>query len=385
MTTRRSIPLVNLQRQYHDLGTQIDEALRQVCLRGDFILGRAVQVFEEEFARYIGTRHCIGVASGTDALHLILRALGIGRGDEVILPANTFIATAQAVSYAGATPVLVDCDERTALIDVGKMEAAITPRTKALLPVHLYGQPADMDAILAVASRRKRFVIEDAAQAHGGCYKGRKCGSMGIAAGFSFYPGKNLGAYGDGGAVVTNDDALAKEIRLLRNWGSTVKYVHSRLGYNSRLDTMQAAVLNVKLPHLDRWNARRYELAELYRRALSEIYGDLQLLEVAESTSSHPHHLFVVRLREHDRDHILRELQARGIGAGVHYPIPIHLQEAYRGLGKSQGSFPATERLSREILSLPLCPYLQDEEAEVVVDTLREVLAGSSVAAGQTA
>jgi dTDP-4-amino-4,6-dideoxygalactose transaminase len=225
------------------------------------------------------------------------------------------------------------------------------------------------------------LVIEDAAQAHGGSYKDRKCGSLGIAAGFSFYPGKNLGAYGDGGAVVTNDDALAGEIRLLRNWGSTVKYVHRRLGYNSRLDTMQAAVLNVKLPHLDRWNARRNELGEMYRKALNEMSETVRLLQVAESTTTHPYHLFVVRLISHDRDRILCELQQHGIGAGVHYPIPIHLQEAYAGMGKPMGSFPVTEQLAREILSLPLCPYLEDSEAEAVVELLYELVAEPHIAA----
>jgi len=381
MKTKPSIPLVNLQKQYQEMATQIDDAVRDVCRRGDFVLGHAVQLFEESFAEYIGVRHCVGVGSGTDALHLILRALGIGRGDEVILPANTFIATAQAVSYAGATPVLVDCDQRTALIDVTKMEEAITPRTKALLPVHLYGQSADMDTINAVASRHNLSVIEDAAQAHGGSYKGRKCGSLGVAAGFSFYPAKNLGAYGDGGAVTTNDDALAEEIRLLRNWGSTVKYVHRRLGYNSRLDTIQAAVLNVKLPHLDRWNARRNELAEMYRKALSERSENVRLLHVAESTTAHPYHLFVVRLIARDRDRILCELQQDGIGAAVHYPIPIHLQEAYSGMGKPLGSFPVTEQLAREILSLPLCPYLEDSEAEAVLESLQGLMAASHIAA----
>ena len=296
-------------------------------------------------------------------------------------PLTPLLPPREADSYAGATPVLVDCDERTALIDVAKMEAAITSRTKALLPVHLYGQPADMDRIVAIASRHNLLVIEDAAQAHGGSYKGRKCGSLGIAAGFSFYPGKNLGAYGDGGAVVTDDDALAEEIRLLRNWGSTVKYVHRRLGYNSRLDTMQAAVLNVKLPHLDGWNARRNELAEMYRKALGEMSEHMRLLHVAESTTTHPYHLFVVRLIAHDRDRILRELQQDGIGAGVHYPIPIHLQEAYSGMGMSMGSFPVTEQLASEILSLPLCPYLEDSEAEAVVDALHELMVARDIAA----
>jgi len=380
MTKRHYIPLVNLQRQYQELDARIDSSIREVCARGDFILGQAVTAFEESFAEYIGVRNCVGVASGTDALHLILRALGIGNGDEVILPANTFIATAQAVSYAGATPVLVDCDERTALIDPTKIESAITVRTKALLPVHLYGQPADMERISVIASRHNLFVIEDAAQAHGGAYKGRKCGSLGIASGFSFYPGKNLGAYGDGGAVVTNDDGLAQEIRLLRNWGSTVKYVHRRLGYNSRLDTLQAAVLNVKLPHLDEWNFRRNELAKIYRQVLSGMPENVGLLQVAESTTMHPYHLFVVRLLAHDRDLVLRELQQSGIGAGVHYPIPIHLQEAYAGIGKAVGSFPVTELFSREILSLPLCPYLLDSEAEAVLEVLHDATASVQIA-----
>lgn len=380
MINRHSIPLVNLHRQYHELGSDIDNSIREVCERGDFILGQAVTTFEELFADYIGVRNCVGVASGTDALHLILRALGIGNGDEVILPANTFIATAQAVSYAGASPVLVDCDERTALIDATKIESAITARTKALLPVHLYGQPADMERISAIASRHNLFVIEDAAQAHGSRYQGRKCGSFGIAAGFSFYPGKNLGAYGDGGAVVTNDDALAQEIRLLRNWGSTVKYVHRRLGYNSRLDTLQAAVLNVKLPHLDGWNLRRNELAKIYRQALSGMSENVGLLHEAESTTTHSYHLFVVRLLAHDREGVLRELQQCGIGAGVHYPIPIHLQEAYARIDKPNGSFPVTEKLSHEILSLPLCPYLLNNEAEAVLEALRNATASVQMA-----
>jgi dTDP-4-amino-4,6-dideoxygalactose transaminase len=237
-----------------------------------------------------------------------------------------------------------------------------------------------MERISVIASRHKLFVIEDAAQAHGGAYKGRKCGSFGIAAGFSFYPGKNLGAYGDGGAVVTNDDALAQEIRLLRNWGSTVKYVHRRLGYNSRLDTMQAAVLNVKLPRLDGWNFRRSELAKIYRQELSEMPETVGLLHVAESTTTHPYHLFVVRLLAHDRDRVLSELQQRGVGAGVHYPIPIHLQEAYAGIDKPVGSFPVTEQLAREILSLPLCPYLLDSEAAAVLEALHEATASVQIA-----
>jgi dTDP-4-amino-4,6-dideoxygalactose transaminase len=364
-----NIPLVNLQRQYQTLAPQIDAAMKGVCERGDFILGRAVQDFETAFAAYTGARHCIGVASGTDALHLTLRALGIGPGDEVILPANTFIATAQAVWCAGATPVLVDCDLRTATIDTAAVEAAITGRTKAIMPVHLYGQPADMDPLLALARARGLHVVEDAAQAHGAAYRGRPCGSMGVAAGFSFYPGKNLGAYGDGGAITTNDAALADNLRQLRNWGSTVKYVHPRMGFNSRLDTMQAAVLQVKLPHLDAWNDRRNALAQQYRAGLAGC-ASLAIVEQAPWTSKHAYHLFVVRALKGNRDEILKTLQAKGIGAGIHYPIAIHQQDAFKPLMKTPLSFPNTELLASQIFSLPLCGDLRDDEARTVIDAL---------------
>src|SRR5579872_133098 len=364
-----NIPLVNLQRQYQTLAPEIDEALKRVCTKGDFILGGAVEKFEAAFAEHSGAKHCIGVASGTDALHLILRALGIGPGDEVVLPANTFIATAQAVWNAGASPVLVDCDPRAATIDVSAAADAITARTKAIMPVHLYGQPADMDPLLALARTRGLHVIEDAAQAHGAAYRGRRCGSMGIAAGFSFYPGKNLGAYGDGGAITTNDDALAQEIRLLRNWGSTVKYVHTKMGFNSRLDTMQAAVLQVKLPHLDAWNDRRNALAAAYRTGLAGCES-LAIVERAPWTSKHAYHLFVVRALKGNRDDILKALQAKGIGVGIHYPIAIHQQEAFKPLLKCAASFPNTELLANEIFSLPLCGDITDEEAGAVIDAV---------------
>lgn len=364
------IPLVNLQRQYQHLAPEIDRAIKDVCTRGDFVLGRAVEEFEAAFASTAGARHCIGVASGTDALHLILRALHIGPGDEVILPANTFIATAQAVWCAGATPVLVDCDARTATIDASAVAAAITSRTKALMPVHLYGQPADMDPLLALGRERGLHVIEDAAQAHGAEYRGRRCGSMGIAAGFSFYPGKNLGAYGDGGAITANDETLAGEIRLLRNWGSTVKYVHDSMGFNSRLDTIQAAVLGVKLPHLAAWNERRNVLASRYRQALAGLAPRLRIVEQAPWTSRHAYHLFVVRVAAGERDRLLKALQTRGIGAGIHYPIAIHQQKAFKPLLKSGASFPVTEQMASEVLSLPLCPDLTDDEAQTVVTEL---------------
>jgi dTDP-4-amino-4,6-dideoxygalactose transaminase len=372
MTT--PIPLVNLQRQYDRLATQIDRALRDVCTRGDFILGRAVAEFEASFAEFIGVRHAIGVASGTDALHLILRALGIGPGDEVIVPANTFIATAQAVWCCGATPVLVDCEERTATIDTAAAIRAVTDRTRAMLPVHLYGQPADMQPLLAFARDRRIHIVEDAAQAHGAEHVDGRCGTLGVAAGFSFYPGKNLGAYGDGGAITTSDDALAAEIRSLRNWGSPEKYVHTRMGFNSRLDTLQAAVLNVKLPQLAAGNDRRRELADRYRAALVPFSAQLVPIAQAAWTRTHAYHLFVVRSLDGSRDRIVREMQARQIAVGIHYPIAIHEQAGFQPLRRSTDAFPVTERLARQIFSLPLCPELRDDEAEWVVQALAAVL-----------
>jgi dTDP-4-amino-4,6-dideoxygalactose transaminase len=368
------IPLVNLARQYERYAPEIDSAIRETCARADFILGQAVPAFESAFAAYLGVRHCIGVASGADALHLILRGLGIGAGDEVILPANTFIATVQAVWYSGATPVLVDCDEATATIDVAAVAAAATSRTRAIMPVHLYGQPADVDPLLALATERGLHVVEDAAQAHGAAYRGRKCGTLGIAAGFSFYPGKNLGAYGDGGAVTTNDDGLAAEIRSLRNLGSAVRYVHRRMGFNSRLDTIQAAVLGVKLPHLDAWNERRAAIANRYRAALATQPAGVRAIERADWTSRHAYHLFVVRAGGGQRDRIVRQLQARGIGVAIHYPIALHQQEALRPLLGAALRFPVAERLASEIFSLPLCPDLTDGEAQTVLDELRSVV-----------
>ena len=369
-----NIPLVNLQRQYQQLAPAIDEAIKRVCVRGDFILGRAVDEFEAAFATYVGARHCIGVASGTDALHLILRAHGIGPGDEVIVPANTFIATAMAVWHAGATVVLVDAVEETATIDAAAVERALTGRTKAIMPVHLYGQPANMDPLLALAATRGIPVIEDAAQAHGARYLGRPCGTMGRAAGFSFYPGKNLGAYGDGGAITTNDDGLAGELRLLRNWGSPVKYVHTRMGFNSRLDTMQAAVVQVKLPHLERWNDRRNDIAARYHAALSGLGDRVRAVGVAPETSRHAYHLFVVRSLDGRRDAIVSALQARGIGAVVHYPRAIHQQECVRTLPMVLHPVTASERLASEVFSLPLCPDLTDEEVQVVIDGLMNAI-----------
>jgi dTDP-4-amino-4,6-dideoxygalactose transaminase len=366
-----NIPLVNLARQYARLAPEVDRAIHDVCARSEFILGPAVAEFERAFAAYVGVRHCIGVANGTEALHLILRALGVGAGDEVIVPGNTFIATAQAVWCCGATPVLVDCDEH-ATIDVAAAAAAVTARTKAIMPVHLYGQPADMDPLLALARDRGVFVIEDAAQAHGAAYRGRSCGSLGVAAGFSFYPGKNLGAYGDAGAVTTSDDGLADELRRLRNLGSSAKYVHSRMGFNSRLDSVQAAVLAVKLPYLDAWNARRNAVAARYLVAFSGISDLVRPIETAAYTTRHAYHLFVLRAANGHRDRIVQTLQARGVGAVIHYPIAIHQQAGFQPLVQPGWRLSLTERMASDVFSLPLCPDITDEEAQIVID---EVLA----------
>jgi dTDP-4-amino-4,6-dideoxygalactose transaminase len=370
-----NIPLVDLKAQYRNIQPEIEAALAGVLERSDFILGKSVAEFEVAFAKFVGVRHCIGVASGTDALWLSLRALGIGPGDRVLVPANTFIATALAVSYVGATPVLVDIDPASHTLDVDQARRALGPGAKAIIPVHLYGQPADMDAVLDLARREGLIVLEDAAQAHGAVHRSGRCGTFGTAAGFSFYPGKNLGAYGDGGAICTNDDALADRLQRLRNWGSTVKYVHPERGLNSRLDTMQAAVLGVKLRHLAAWNASRRQVAGWYKEALAPLVDDVELPCEAPWTIEHVYHLYVVRLRRADREATLRRLHEAGVGAGIHYPIPIHLQEAYADLNLGPGSFPVTEEAARCILSLPIYPEMTREHVDIVAKALWEALA----------
>jgi dTDP-4-amino-4,6-dideoxygalactose transaminase len=366
--------LVDLKAQYHTIRQEVDAAVANVLERCDFILGAAVSQFETDFAAYSGARHCIGVASGTDALRLALLGVGIGPGDEVIVPANTFIASALAVSETGATPVLVDVDSQSYTIDVDLARRALSRRVKAIMPVHLYGQPADLRGVLELAREHNLAVVEDAAQAHGAVHEIGRCGSIGAAAGFSFYPGKNLGAYGDGGAVCTNDDEIAARIRKLRNWGGTVKYHHPERGFNSRLDTVQAAVLGVKLRHLDDWNARRWRIADWYRESLSPLAKDLELPCVAPWTARHVFHLYVIRLLGAERDQTLERLQASGIGAGIHYPIPIHLQGAYAHLGLGPGSFPVTEAAAKEILSLPIYPEMTREQVDQVAGALQEAL-----------
>ena len=369
------IPLVDLQAQYRTLQPEIDQAVQGVIHAADFILGKAVQEFEDAFALFVGTRHCVGVASGTDALVLSLRALGIGPGDEVIVPANTFIATALAVSYVGALPVLCDIDPMSYTLDVESARRKLTARAKAIIPVHLYGQAANMDAVLDLARTQGLLIIEDAAQAHGAVHARGRCGTLGQAAAFSFYPSKNLGAYGDGGAVCTDEDALADRLRLLRNWGSTEKYMHRVQGFNSRLDTLQAAVLLVKLRQLAAWNRRRQQIAAWYREALQPLSAHLELPREAPWSREHCYHLFVVQLRRANRDRVLQRLQAMGIFAGVHYPIPIHLQAAYANLGLGPGSFPVTEHTAQRILSLPLYPELGRDQVETVARALAQAVA----------
>jgi dTDP-4-amino-4,6-dideoxygalactose transaminase len=369
------IPLVELAGQYRMLRDEILPAMDGVMSEAQFILGEDVTRFEEEFAAFCGAKYCVGVASGLDALQLALRAVGVGPGDEVITAANTFIASALAVTHTGATPVLADVREDDFNLDPEAVERAITPRTKAILPVHLYGQPARMDEIRDIARRHGLKVVEDACQAHGARYGAARAGAMSDAGCFSFYPGKNLGGYGDGGAVVTDDLKVAERLRLDRNYGSRIKYVHDSAGFNSRLDTLQAAVLRIKLRRLDGWNARRRELAALYR----ELLADADVLLPAEMRGvEHVYHLFVIRHPERDR--LIADLHARGIGAGVHYPIPIHEQAPYAGIRTVPDDAPVSTMLARQILSLPLYPEMTEAQVAEVADAVRECAAARTPA-----
>lgn len=349
------IPFLDLKPQYQELQPELDAAHRRVMESGWYVLGPEVEAFEQEFAAYCGSKHCVGVGNGLEALHLVLRAWGIGPGDEVIVPSNTYIATWLAVTYAGATPIPVEPDPATCNIDPTRIAAAITPRTRAILPVHLYGQPAEMDPILELARRHGLKVLEDAAQGHGARYKGRRTGSLGDAAGFSFYPGKNLGAYGDGGAVTTDDPDLAKQLRILRNYGSQQKYYNEVPGYNSRLDELQAAFLRVKLTRLDEWNASRRQVADWYLQTLPTSFPDLVLPQVPAWAES-CWHLFVVQTPA--RQQFQQCLQAQGVGTLIHYPVPPHLQQAYQGPNLRPGDYPLAERMAEQVLSLPMWPQL---------------------------
>ena len=363
------VPFVDLAAQYSSIAPEIDQATGSVLRQADFILGCEVQRFEEEFAAFCGVRYAVGVDSGTSALELALRAYHIGNGDEVITAANSFIATALAISHAGAAPVLVDVDSRTYTMDMAAIERAITPHTKAIIPVHLYGHPASMDLIRQIAERHRLIVIEDACQAHGACCHKRPVGSWGHAAAFSFYPGKNLGAYGDGGMVVTDDGQIAERIAMLRNYGQREKHQHLFRGYNRRLDTLQAAVLRVKLKHLNAWNEARRRHATLYSKLL-EGSGVLLPREAEGETSVW--HLYVIRVRHRDalRDHLAQ----CGVSSSIHYPTPIHLQPAYEDLGYKEGDFPVAEVCGKTILSLPMYAELTHAQIELVAKTVREFL-----------
>ena len=364
------IPFLDLKAPYLELKQELDEAIARVVSSGWFIGGPELDQFEAEYASYCGATHTLGVANGLDALHLALRAMDVGPGDEVIVPSNTYIATWLAVSQCGATPVPVEPDARTFNIDPALIEAAITPRTKVILPVHLYGQPADMDPILVIARKHGLRVLEDGAQAHGARYKGQRLGAHGDAVAWSFYPGKNLGAMGDGGAVTTNDAQLADRIRVLRNYGSRVKYVNEVQGYNSRLDPLQAAILRVKLAHLDEWNARRRAIAARYQQGLVDCG---LTLPYAPDWAEPVWHLYVVRHPQ--RDPFQNKLGESGIGTLIHYPIPPHLQQAYEDSGWEQGGFPLAERMADQVLSLPIGPHLEAEQVAVVIGATKKAVA----------
>lgn len=360
------IPFLNLKSPYDELRFELDVAYQRVMESGWYILGTEVENFEQEFAAFCGVNHCIGVGNGLDALHLILRAYNVGLGDEVIVPANTYIATWLAVSYTGATPVPVEPFGHTYNIDPSRIEAVITSHTKAIIAVHLYGQPADMQPIMALAQRYNLKVIEDAAQAHGSIYKGLRAGALGNAAGFSFYPGKNLGALGDAGAITTNDGILADKIRVLRNYGSKIKYYNDNKGFNSRLDELQAAFLRVKLKYLDEWNARRSHIAQIY---LTSLENTGIILPIIFEGAKPVWHLFVIRSKE--RNELQAYLKSKGIETLIHYPVPPNLQKAYKELDLPSGSYPITEVIHEEILSLPIGPHLSDSDAMFVSEQIK--------------
>jgi dTDP-4-amino-4,6-dideoxygalactose transaminase len=356
------IPFLDLRASYLELKSEIDAAVARVLDSGWYILGSEVEAFEADFAAYCDAKHAVGVADGLDALHLSLLAMDVGPGDEVIVPSNTYIATWLAVSQCGATPVPVEPDERTYNIDPERIELAITPRTKVILPVHLYGQPADLDPILCIARKYGLRVLEDGAQAHGARYKGRRIGAHGDAVAWSFYPGKNLGALGDGGAVTTNDPVLADRIRVLRNYGSRLKYVNEVKGFNSRLDAVQAAVLRVKLSHLDAWNERRKLIANIY---MDNLAGHQVVLPHIPEWADPVWHIFILRIPH--RDHFVSKLNDAGVSSLIHYPIPPHQQKAYISLGYGIDSFPIASKMAEEVISIPIGPHLSKLDLQKVI------------------
>ena len=363
-----NVPFLDLKTQYKSIKDEIHAAINEVMENTAFAGGPFVAKFEQEFAKFCNCKHAVGVGNGTDALWLSLSALGVGRGAEVITVPNTFIATTEAISLTGATPVFVDIDEKTNNINPSLLEAAITKKTKAIIPVHLFGHSADMDPIMAIAEKRGLYVVEDACQAHGTEYKGKKAGSMGHTGCFSFYPGKNLGAYGEGGAVVTNDDALAAKMRMFRDHGQAKKYYHGIIGWNARLDGIQGAVLNVKLKYLPAWNDARRKHANNYAKGLSKV-KEVILPQEADNTR-HVYHIYAIRVK--DRDKLMSYLAEKGIACGIHYPVPIHFQDAYSFLKKGKGSFPVAEKCASQYLSLPMFAELSDEQVAYVVEQIKE-------------
>jgi dTDP-4-amino-4,6-dideoxygalactose transaminase len=366
-----NVPFLDLKTHHAPMLAEINRAIQDVIEENAFAGGPYVTAFESDFAAYCRSKHAIGVGSGTEALWISLLALGVGPGDEVITVPSTFMATAEAITYCGATPVFVDVDEKTYTMDPARLREAITSRTKAIIPVHLFGQPADMDPILEIARSNRLFVIEDACQAHGAEYKGRKVGTLGDAAAFSFYPGKNLGAFGEAGAVVTSSVELQEKVRILRDHGQERKYYHAMVGWNARMDGIQGAVLRIKLRYLERGNQLRRSHAEYYDRA----FGGIEEIATPERAARvlHVYHIYAIRVPE--RDDFLRRLTERGIGCGIHYPVPVHLQEAYRGLGYKRGAFPVAERCAAEFASLPMFPELTAVQLENVVHAVKESVA----------
>lgn len=367
-TANATVPYFDLKAQYGMLHDEILEALDRVCQNATFILGEEVERFEQAFAKYCEVEYCVALNSGTSALHLALLAAGIGARDEVITTSNTFIATAEAIVYTGATPVFVDIHPATANIDPERIEAAITERTRAIIPVHLYGRPANLDSILEIAGRHRLLVIEDACQAHGARYAGKRVGGFGHAAAFSFYPGKNLGAYGEGGALTTNDEGVASMARSLRSHGESTRYLHKYVGYNYRMDGFQAAVLNVKMKYLDQWTTKRQASAGLYRRLLQD--ANLRLLEDPTGVEC-VYHLFPAYVE--NRDRVRAELGKLGVQTAVHYPTPVHLQEAFAYLEPKPGTLPFTERACEQVLSMPLFPEMTEDQVSYAAHCLAEV------------
>ncbi len=365
------VPFLDLKIQYQSIKAEVDPAIQSVLDSTAYVLGKSVAEFENAFKREHNVQHCYGVSSGTDGNHMVLWALGIRPGDEVIIPGNTFIATAWGATLCGATPVFVDCDLESYNIDPAKVEAAITPRTKAIVAVHLYGQPADLDPLAEIARRHNIFLVEDCAQAHIAEYKGKRVGGLSHAASFSFYPGKNLGAYGEGGAVTTNDDLLAGKFKKLRDHGSDRKYYHEMEGHNYRMEGIQGAVLGVKLAHLAKWTDARRRNADIYRELLRDL--PQVVLPVEKPFARHVYHLFVIRTAS--RDGLQKHLDGRGISTGLHYPIPLHMQKVFEGLGYREGELPAVEKASREVLSLPMYAELTREQITYVCDSIKEYFA----------